>query len=410
MDKFLCQLSDEVSSRLVKLGNLKGRSITLKIMVRSQNAPEETAKFLGHGLCDSFSKGCTLSLATNESSMIKREVLSLMRLLKTDPKDLRGIGIQVSKLEKTLDHKAAGQTPSILTFWTKSPLKARSSPIPSGSKKEVSSLDIDDIDVDVLKELPEDIRKEIEAEMMKQKKAEKSSAVNKPEENVNDDLRQDEMSFSQLDASVLAQLPDDLVQELREQHGKSHRKQVKPAVTTAFDCLMSTKGQAASPQVKKRGGKTLKNSPRFVKKSNKTSPPPQKPEVKRVLDFELQVQDVRDIQDVQDVEDVPDAALDDVGLNGMKAIEDIRPMLRNWVKSCQEPTEDDLETVIHFFTKAIMAQNEEIVYLALKSLCKQCQLVNNPTWSSAYNKIIFEIQETFKKCTNGKQLYVNFVF
>ena len=35
--------------------------------VRSANAPEETAKFLGHGLCDSHSKGSTLTSSTNES-------------------------------------------------------------------------------------------------------------------------------------------------------------------------------------------------------------------------------------------------------------------------------------------------------------------------------------------------------
>ena len=33
MERFLGQLSDEVAMRLVKSGNLKGRQITLKVMV-----------------------------------------------------------------------------------------------------------------------------------------------------------------------------------------------------------------------------------------------------------------------------------------------------------------------------------------------------------------------------------------
>ena len=36
MERFLGQLSDEVAMRLVKSGNLKGRQITLKVMVSSR--------------------------------------------------------------------------------------------------------------------------------------------------------------------------------------------------------------------------------------------------------------------------------------------------------------------------------------------------------------------------------------
>ena len=36
----------------------RGRTVTLKLMARAEGAPEETSKFLGHGICDSLSR-CT---------------------------------------------------------------------------------------------------------------------------------------------------------------------------------------------------------------------------------------------------------------------------------------------------------------------------------------------------------------
>ena len=91
--------------------------------VKAANAPDETAKFLGHGLCDSHSKGSTLTSSTNESSVIKRESLILMKMLNVDPKNLRGLGIQVAKLDKP-NEPTKGQNKSILNFLTtKSPVK-----------------------------------------------------------------------------------------------------------------------------------------------------------------------------------------------------------------------------------------------------------------------------------------------
>ena len=44
--KFLEELSDEVCNRLKQL-NKKGKTITLKLMVRRRDAPTETPKYLG---------------------------------------------------------------------------------------------------------------------------------------------------------------------------------------------------------------------------------------------------------------------------------------------------------------------------------------------------------------------------
>ena len=46
VEKFVEELAGEVHNRLVKV-NRKGKQISLKVKVRRQDAPTETAKFLG---------------------------------------------------------------------------------------------------------------------------------------------------------------------------------------------------------------------------------------------------------------------------------------------------------------------------------------------------------------------------
>ena len=124
-EKFIGQLSDEVCKRLLDVTpsrNLLAKQVTLKIMTRSADAPVETRKYMGHGICDSFSKSANMSIPTNEASSIKRETMILLKmLLKSngrDVEDLRGIGIQLTKLEKNTN-----QVPSIISYMNKSKLR-----------------------------------------------------------------------------------------------------------------------------------------------------------------------------------------------------------------------------------------------------------------------------------------------
>ncbi|CAG4953223.1 unnamed protein product [Colias eurytheme] len=96
--EFLRQLSVEVESRMQQFKVL-GKCVTLKLMVRAADAPVETAKFLGHGFCDVINKSTSLAVATNDSELINKEVVLLYKKLNIDPKEMRGVGIQVTKLE-----------------------------------------------------------------------------------------------------------------------------------------------------------------------------------------------------------------------------------------------------------------------------------------------------------------------
>lgn len=98
-DTFLRQLSEEVAQRLNRCCT-RGKQITLKLMVRAKDAPVETAKYMGHGACDSISRSVTLGSPTDDPNIIYREVLVLGKQVNASPSDLRGVGIQMSRLTK----------------------------------------------------------------------------------------------------------------------------------------------------------------------------------------------------------------------------------------------------------------------------------------------------------------------
>ncbi|XP_011877175.1 PREDICTED: DNA repair protein REV1 [Vollenhovia emeryi] len=95
---FLSELSVEVCNRLTA-ARAKGRCITLKLMVRAEEAPKEAAKFMGHGLCNYITKSKNLITAVDDVNIIRKEIINIWNQLHLTPEDMRGIGIQISRLE-----------------------------------------------------------------------------------------------------------------------------------------------------------------------------------------------------------------------------------------------------------------------------------------------------------------------
>jgi hypothetical protein len=56
--------------------------LTLKLKIRAKDAPVETAKFMGHGVCDSISRSTTLCSATRDTKIVEKEVQILLKQLK----------------------------------------------------------------------------------------------------------------------------------------------------------------------------------------------------------------------------------------------------------------------------------------------------------------------------------------
>uniref|UniRef100_A0A8C3TE07 DNA repair protein REV1 n=1 Tax=Chelydra serpentina TaxID=8475 RepID=A0A8C3TE07_CHESE len=96
-DAFLLSLSEEIQHRLEAAG-MKGKRLTLKIMVRKAGAPVEPAKFGGHGICDNIARTVTLDHATDSAKVIGKETLNMFHTMKLNISDMRGVGIQVHQL------------------------------------------------------------------------------------------------------------------------------------------------------------------------------------------------------------------------------------------------------------------------------------------------------------------------
>ncbi|PLW26746.1 hypothetical protein PCANC_16048 [Puccinia coronata f. sp. avenae] len=98
-------------------------------MRRALNAPVETRKYMGHGICDDLSKTTKLSglggVGVTDGIIIGNEAWKLLQSMAIPPEDLRGIGIQINRLEK-LSKNIHGDKPpvqSTLMFQTTKPIE-----------------------------------------------------------------------------------------------------------------------------------------------------------------------------------------------------------------------------------------------------------------------------------------------
>jgi DNA repair protein REV1 len=107
VDEFIANLCGELNKRLLK-ERVRGKQLTLKIMKRRADAPLDPPKHLGHGLCDSFSKATQLGVTTNAIDVLTRETIAILKSFSFSPGELRGIGVQMTKLEST-KHMAPGR-------------------------------------------------------------------------------------------------------------------------------------------------------------------------------------------------------------------------------------------------------------------------------------------------------------
>ena len=136
-EEFIYNLCKELEKRLLN-ENVKGKQFTMKIMRRSMDAPLDPPKSLGHGKCDTFNKSTTFGVATNDQQVIGKEAVNILRSFKFSPGDLRGLGVQMTKLEPIKTNLAApdgSQKRLAFNAFTK----------PSPARKTASTEPIDEI-------------------------------------------------------------------------------------------------------------------------------------------------------------------------------------------------------------------------------------------------------------------------
>ncbi|KAJ8489159.1 hypothetical protein ONZ45_g13687 [Pleurotus djamor] len=187
---FIFQMAEEVSKRLKDV-SMRGRSITLKIMKRDPKAPVEAPKFLGHGACDVFNKQMPIAgpagNATDDHLVIGDHAWRLLRSFNFDPKELRGIGIHIAKLEPTrpvqlpntrntrLPFKPIASPPKKPAFRQPAP-----PPVVDPPKPEFDLPSFSQVDKSVYSVLPEDVRAELDAEYKRRSITPAAPDPNKP--------------------------------------------------------------------------------------------------------------------------------------------------------------------------------------------------------------------------------------
>ncbi|KAL1799489.1 hypothetical protein ACET3X_003526 [Alternaria dauci] len=97
-DDFIASLCGELQRRLLSQ-RVKGKQFAMKVMRRSPDAPLDPPKHLGHGKCDTHNRSVLLGVATNAKEVLTKEALAMLRGLGFTPGELRGIGMQMTKLE-----------------------------------------------------------------------------------------------------------------------------------------------------------------------------------------------------------------------------------------------------------------------------------------------------------------------
>lgn len=181
--QFLQALGEELSHRLRQL-NVKAQCLTLLIKKRAQDAPIEPSKFMGHGICDNFSKSSVLAQATDDHVVIGKTCIELLRQFQFPSQELRGVGMQATRLMSNAPHRNQ-QSGQLFKAWLNDTTQLSTTTASSGTalamageasdgddtstlyikpkSSEFAVTSFSQINKEVLDELPESLQREIVA-------------------------------------------------------------------------------------------------------------------------------------------------------------------------------------------------------------------------------------------------------
>lgn len=193
-DEFIVNLAKEVEKRATD-SSIVGKQVTLKLKVRKADAPTETKKYLGHGICYNVSKSTHLPTATCKAAVLETACIQILRQLDVPVTDIRGIGMQLTKLSTSEERVEYGDlrkafarsqaASSCRQLSTSTPAKPTNSPSATVSSS-VTSMDesfyippASQLDVSVFEALPEHYKMKISASYAKERAKESSPVIPK---------------------------------------------------------------------------------------------------------------------------------------------------------------------------------------------------------------------------------------
>ena len=220
-------------------------------------------QFMGHGICDIFNKQSALvgrdGGPTDDHQIIARESLRMLRSFGFDPKELRGIGIQIQKLEKTTANLAAQATgQSLIPFKSRDKETPNGKPNSKGKEREERSITSwstlvqpspiaipsEDPPAEIhLPPPPTGISIITGAGETEVEQTLTTVLVKQPTGSLNFDLP----SFSQVDMSVFEALPEDVRRELEAEYSRRSAPPQAEVHAVATSATVETANAAAGP-------------------------------------------------------------------------------------------------------------------------------------------------------------------
>ncbi|KAI6828771.1 DNA repair protein [Hortaea werneckii] len=302
VEEFMRGLCGELHKRLMK-ERVKGRQLTMKVMKRAADAPLDPPKHLGHGRCDTYNKSIQLGVATNDTAVIAKEAMAMMKAFVISPGELRGIGVQMQKLDPikpsgekadfgsqkrlqfkigepskpaTFDNRPAKPAEDPILDDVKTPEKQRVADFDSPNapaqqigletpvKKQLSALGTQfvlptQVDPNVLSELPEDIKAKLARHAGPVAQPAVSAAQPKNDQSKPSSRAQSPAvalpTESQLDPNILEALPDDVRAEvLGFYRSPGNRKRGEQQLLPQSPRKNRTLPPTKQPVKRKRGG------------------------------------------------------------------------------------------------------------------------------------------------------------
>ncbi|XP_043927902.1 DNA repair protein REV1 [Protopterus annectens] len=386
-EAFLLNLSEELQQRLEAAG-VKGKRLTLKIMVRKAGAPLEPAKFGGHGICDNIARTVTLEHATDSARIISSEIINLFYTMKLNIADVRGVGIQMHHLVPVCKNalRTSGHSP------------VYSKAVMTGCHSVHDLIKAQNLKTTLEGNLQEGCPKgNFSPEISTSAFAMKQNVFRTPVSLAKLHVSIEVPSPSQIDPEIFAALPADLQEEVRaaldQRQWQRESIAVQPTVSKAVsrNPLLQLKPPLMKHKKKKRNqGSPVKKiiSPMKTKllgTPSRNSGIDASHSLKLVSSVLKQVSPAAEVQ----LQGDPDSSLADhsqvlvsqsvshqiPNLAGAVEFSDVKALLKEWITTISDPMEEDILQVVKYCTGLIEERDLEKLDLVVKYMKRMSRLM-----------------------------------
>ncbi|XP_019933140.3 DNA repair protein Rev1 [Aedes albopictus] len=413
VERFMKQLSEEIHKRLMEIKK-RGKVITVKLLVRSPEAPVETAKFMGHGLCDIVNKSHPLKDYTCDLAVIERTVLALMKQIAAPPHELRGIGLQISKFE---DKKSSeGSKNALKTMFEKVAAKQETAKVDQSIATSSQPLSVPPRTETTPKKNSQATPKKSKPALASVGRARgrppKSLSLNKPKP-TNDIMRflkdaksgPKELEIPEgMDPEFLAALPDEIRAEVIKDYKLQQARENR-------EPLNQPKPREVSPQPSTSSA--MKTSP--VVADEKISvdlkflqalPPELRQEVERQIElqkdtmvitssepeFHERLQVTPEQSPVKERSEMTTRKPEPEAEQNILLRSDWRGLLSAWVESGDEPEGEDVDMIAGNARDLVRGKRLHELYLALRFLFRILDERGSCQWHRVYGRIVQAVQ------------------